>query len=176
MRFFGVVLVVLLSGWFAGRAEALQQMRVPFNFQWGESAPRVEQSLAGIKARIVERKTVQNRKVLVVEGIPQKNLLRALFYFSNDSLNEIELQYGDKTWDSMRYAKFFDEVRRNVDSKYGIGRMVAREKSRDPATNVVQTLIGYQWIQGFMSLPLFLFTGEKADQGFRVLSLHYKEL
>lgn len=129
MRFFGAVLVVLFTGWFAGRAEALQQMRVPFNFQWGESAPRVEQSLVGIKARIVERKTIQNRKVLVVEGIPQKNLLRALFYFSNDALNEIELQYGDKTWDSMRYAKFFDEVRRNVDSKYGVGRMVAREKA-----------------------------------------------
>ncbi len=176
MRFYRVVPLILLVVWMAGRAEALQQMRVPFNFQWGESASRVEQSLTGIKARIVERKTVQNRNVLVVEGIPQKNLLRSLFYFSNDALNEIELQYGDKTWDSLRYAKFFDEVRRNVDGKYGIGRMVAREKSRDPSTDVVQTLIGYQWIQGFMSLRLFLFTGEKADQGFRVLSLHYKEI
>jgi hypothetical protein len=176
MRFLRVALIVFMTGWLAGRAEAVQQMRVPFNFQWGESLPRVEKSLTAIKARIVERRTVQNRQVLVVEGIPQKNLLRAQFYFSNDMLNEIELQYGDKTWDSLRYAKFFDEVRRNVDSKYGIGRMVAREKTRDPATNVVQTLIGYQWIQGFMSLRLFLFTGEKADQGFRVLSLHYKEL
>jgi hypothetical protein len=176
MRILRVVLVVLLTGWFAGRAEALQQMRVPFNFQWGESIQRVEKSLTGIKAKIVERKSVQNRQVLVVEGIPQKNLLRAQFYFSNDMLNEIELQYGDSTWDSTRYANFFDEVRRNVDSKYGLGRMVAREKTRDPATDVVQTLIGYQWIQGFMSLRLFLFTGEKADQGFRVLSLHYKEM
>jgi hypothetical protein len=176
MRFFRAALIVFLTGWFAGRAEAVQQMRVPFNFQWGESLPRVEKSLTGIKAKVVERKSVQNRQVLVVEGIPQKNLLRAQFYFSNDMLNEIELQYGDKTWDSLRYAKFFDEVRRNVDAKYGLGRMVAREKSRDPATDVVQTLIGYQWTQGFMSLRLFLFTGEKADQGFRVLSLHYKEL
>lgn len=176
MKFSRAVLVVFLAGWFAGPAEALQQMRVPFNFQWGESLPRVEKSLTGIKARVVDRRTVQNRQVLVVEGIPQKNLLRAQFYFSNDMLNEIELQYGDKTWDSLRYAKFFDEVRRNVDSKYGLGRMVAREKTRDPATDVVQTLIGYQWTQGFMSLRLFLFTGEKADQGFRVLSLHYKEL
>ncbi len=176
MKFSRAVLLVFLAGWFAGPAEALQQMRVPFNFQWGESLPRVEKSLTGIKARVVDRRTVQNRQVLVVEGIPQKNLLRAQFYFSNDMLNEIELQYGDKTWDSLRYAKFFDEVRRNVDSKYGLGRMVAREKTRDPATDVVQTLIGYQWTQGFMSLRLFLFTGEKADQGFRVLSLHYKEL
>ena len=176
MRFPRAVLPALLLLWMALPAAAIQQMRVPFNFQWGESAQRVEKSLTGIKARIVDRRTIQNRTVLVVEGIPQKNLLRALFYFSNDALNEIELQYGDKTWDSLRYAKFFDEVRRNVDGKYGIGRMVAREKSRDTSTDVVQTLIGYQWIQGFMSLRLFLFTGEKASQGVRVLSLHYKEL
>lgn len=176
MRFHRAALAALLLLSTAAPAVAVQQMRVPFNFQWGESAPRVEKSLTGIKARIVQRRTVQNRQVLVVEGIPQKNLFRALFYFSNDALNEIELQYGDKTWDSLRYAKFFDEVRRNVDGKYGIGRMVARDKSRDPSTDVVQTLIGYQWIQGFMSLRLFLFTGEKGGQGFRVLSLHYKEI
>lgn len=176
MRFHRAVLPALLFLLTAFPAGAVQQMRVPFNFQWGESVQRVEKSLVGIKARIVDRRTVQNRQVLVVEGIPQKNLIRSLFYFSNGSLNEVELQYGDKSWDSLRYAKFFDEVRRNVDGKYGIGRMVAREKSRDPNTDVVQTLIGYQWIQGFMSLRLFLFTGEKADQGFRVLSLHYKEL
>jgi hypothetical protein len=54
--------------------------------------------------------------------------------------------------------------------------MIVRDKTRDPDTDILQTLIGYQWIQGYMSLRLFLFTGEKADQGYRVLSLHYKEV
>lgn len=175
MRAFRAVVLACVA-WVILPALEAAQMRVPFNFQWGESAARVEKSLEGIKARIVDRKTIQNRQVLAVQGIPQKNLVRALFYFSNDALNEIELQYGDPSWDTPRYATFFDEVRRNVDIKYGTGRMIVRDKTRDPDTDILQTLIGYQWIQGYMSLRLFLFTGEKADQGYRVLSLHYKEV
>ena len=175
MRFYRALVLAFVLGWLIPCLHAAQ-MRVPFNFQWGESAARVEKSLEGIKARIVDWKTSQGRQVLVVEGIPQKNLVRSLFYFSNDALNEIELQYGDASWDSPRYATFFDEVRRNVDTKYGVGRMIVRDKTRDPDTDILQTLIGYQWIQGYMSLRLFLLTGEKAEQGYRVLSLHYKEV
>ncbi len=175
MRVFQALVLAAVLGWFAPGLHAAQ-MRVPFNFQWGESAARVVKSLEGIKARIVDRKTAQDRQVLVVEGIPQKHLVRALFYFSNDALNEIELQYGDASWDSPRYATFFDEVRRNVDTKYGTGRMIVRDKTRDPDTDILQTLIGYQWIQGYMSLRLYLFTGEKSEKGYRVLSLHYKEV
>lgn len=175
MRVFRALVLIFVLGLCIPGLQAAQ-MRVPFNFQWGESTSRVVKSLEGIKAQIVERKTSQGRQVLVVEGIPQKNLVRSLFYFSNDALNEIELQYGDPSWDSPRYATFFDEVRRNVDTKYGVGRMIVRDKTRDPETDILQTLIGYQWIQGYMSLRLFLFTGEKADQGYSVLSLHYKEV
>jgi hypothetical protein len=175
MRVFRALLLALILGGGTPLAIAAQ-MKVPFNFQWGESAARVEKSLESIKARIVERKTSQNRQVVIVEGIPQKNLVRALFYFSNDSLNEIELQYGDDSWDSPRYATFFDEVRRNVDTKYGPGRMIVRDKTRDPESDILQTLFGYQWVQGYMSLRLFLFTGENTGNGYRVLSLHYKEI
>ena len=138
---------------------AQQQMRVPFNFQWGESAGRVEQSLTGIKAKIAERKVVDGRTVFVVEGIPQKQLQRALFYFRNDMLNEIELHFGDGTWDTPKYELFFEEVRRNVDSKYGIGRLLTRTRSREG--EVLQTLVGYQWMQGSIALRLYLFTAEK---------------
>ena len=175
MRVFRAVLLAWVLGVFASGLQAAQ-MRVPFNFQWGESAARVEKSLEGIKARIVDRKTLQNRQILVVEGIPQKSLLRALFYFSNDALNEIELQYGDSSWNAPRYVSFFDEVRRNVDVKYGTGRMIVRDKTRDPDSDILQTLLGYQWIQGYMSLRLFLFSGEKAEKSYSVISLHYKEV
>ena len=139
MRVFRAVLLAWVLGVFASELQAAQ-MRVPFNFQWGESAARVEKSLEGIKARIVERKTLQNRQILVVEGIPQKS------------------------------------VRRNVDVKYGTGRMIVRDKTRDPDSDILQTLLGYQWIQGYMSLRLFLFTGEKAENSYSVISLHYKEV
>lgn len=153
-------------------AQAAEEIRVPFNFQWGESAQRLEESLLKVQARVVERKTVQNRNVLVVEGIPQKLLQRALFYFDSDSLSEIELHYGDKSWDSVQYATFFDQTRRNIDTKYGMGRVIARQKTREG--EILQTLIGYQWVQATTSLQLFLYTAEKGAESLRVLSLHYK--
>ena len=84
MRFLRNILILLAVVCFSPLGFAQQQMRVPFNFQWGESAARVEQSLVGIKAKITERKVVEGRTVYVVEGIPQKQLQRALFYFRNE--------------------------------------------------------------------------------------------
>jgi hypothetical protein len=164
------MLVFLLAGRLAAWSE--EEIRVPFNFQWGESAQRLEESLTKVQARVVERKTVQNRNVLVVEGIPQKLLQRALFYFDSDSLGEIELHYGDVSWDSVQYAQFFDQTRRNIDNKYGMGRVIARQKTREG--EILQTLIGYQWVQATTSLQLFLYTAEKGAESIRVLSLHYK--
>ncbi len=165
-----LVLIFLLAVGSLGQAET--EIRVPFNFQWGESAQRLEESLKKVQATVVERKTVQNRSVLVVEGIPQKLLLRVLFYFDSDSLNEIELHYGDTSWDSVQYAQFFDQTRRNIDTRYGMGRVIARQKTREG--DILQTLIGYQWIQATTSLQLFLYTAEKGADTLRVLSLHYK--
>ncbi|MFA7232946.1 MAG: hypothetical protein WC076_02420 [Terrimicrobiaceae bacterium] len=169
---FRPLLILALS--LAGLSSAWsgEEIRVPFNFQWGESAQRLEDSLTKVQARVVERKTVQNRKVLVVEGIPQKLLQRVLFYFDSDSLSEIELHYGDPSWDSLQYAQFFDQTRRNIDNRYGMGRVIVRQKTREG--EILQTLIGYQWVQATTSLQLFLYTAEKGAESIRVLSLHYK--
>lgn len=153
-------------------AFAKEEIKVPFNFQWGESATRLEAAIVGVKASVVERKQVRNRLCLVVEGIPQKLLKRALFYFDNDSLSEIELHYGDDAWDGERYSAFFDQTRRNIESKYGIGRVVARQKTREG--DVLQTLVGYQWAQPITNLALYYYTAERATDSFRLLSLHYR--
>jgi hypothetical protein len=165
-----LIVIFLLASLSSARSE--EEIRVPFNFQWGESAQRLEESLAKVQARVVERKTIQNRNVLVVEGIPQKLLQRVFFYFDSDSLNEIELHYGDASWDSVQYAQFFDQTRRNIDNRYGMGRVIARQKTREG--EILQTLIGYQWVQATTSLQLFLYTAEKQAESIRVLSLHYK--
>jgi hypothetical protein len=165
-----IILIFLLAGPF--QAWSAEEIRVPFNFQWGESASRLEDSLKKVQAKVVERKKIQNRDVLVVEGIPQKLLQRVLFYFDSDSLSEIELHYGDASWDSVQYAQFFDQTRRNIDNRYGMGRVIARQKTREG--EILQTLIGYQWVQATTSLQLFLYTAEKGSDSIRVLSLHYK--
>jgi hypothetical protein len=153
-------------------AGAVEEIKVPFNFAWGEAAQRLEDSLKRVQARVVDRKKVRNRQCLVVEGIPQRLLQRALFYFDNDALNEIELHYGDSAWDAERYGNFFDQTRRNIETKYGVGRVVARQKTRDG--EILETLIGYQWTQDTTTLVLYYYTAENGSDSYRLLSLHYR--
>jgi hypothetical protein len=153
-------------------AWAAEEIKVPFNFAWGEAAQRLEDSLKRVQARVVDRKKVRNRQCLVVEGIPQRLLQRALFYFDNDSLNEIELHYGDSDWDAERYGDFFDQTRRNIETKYGTGRVVARQKTRDG--DILETLIGYQWTQDTTTLVLYYYTADNGSDSYRLLSLHYR--
>lgn len=149
-----------------------EDIKVPFNFSWGETSVRLEDSLKRVKATVVDRRKVNNREVLTVEGIPQRLLVKANFYFENDALNEIELQYGDPSWDSTQYGNFFDQTRRNIENKYGIGRVIARQKTREG--EVLQTLIGYQWTQPITNLALYYYTAERGAESFRLLSLHYR--
>jgi hypothetical protein len=165
-------LVAIACTFLASSARAVEEIKVPFNFMWGEAAQRLEDSLKRVQAKVIDRKKVRNRQCLVVEGIPQRLLQRALFYFDNDSLNEIELHYGDSSWDASRYGSFFDQTRRNIESKYGIGRVVARQKTRDG--DVLETLIGYQWTQDATTLVLYYYTAETSTDSYRLLSLHYR--
>lgn len=151
---------------------AAEEIKVPFNFQWGESSKRLETGLNSVKARVVERKKVRDRECLVVEGIPQRLLQRALFYFSGDSLNEIELQYGDPAWDAAKYSDFFAQTRTNIERKYGTGRIIAQQNSQEDS--IKQSLIGYQWTQPVTTLALYYYTAEKGTDALRVLSLHYR--
>jgi hypothetical protein len=167
-----IYFVALACVFCAPVARGVDEIKVPFNFQWGEAAQRLEDSLKRVQAYVVDRKKVRNRQCLVVEGIPQRLLQRALFYFDSDSLNEIELHYGDSSWDSARYGDFFDQTRRNIEKKYGVGRVVARQKTRDG--DVLETLIGYQWTQDNTTLVLYYYTAESGADSYRLLSLHYR--
>jgi hypothetical protein len=168
-RLAGIALAFFLAG--TARAE-FEEIRPPFGFQWGESSARLEQMLTQAKARVVEKENVEGGLRLTVEGITQRLLLRSYFIFTGDSLNEIELIYGDPSWDSKQFTDFFDQTRRHIDRRYGSGRLIARTKSSQ--NGVTHSLIGYQWTQMGATLQIFLFMAEKGAETTRTLSLHYR--
>lgn len=163
--------LLLWIGWMAPGVAA-EEIKVPFGFQWGESAQRLEQMLVQAKARIVERKTVDTRQAVTVEGITQRLLRSAVFYFEGDALNEIELRYGDPNWNGTQYSDFFDQTRRHIEQKYGPGRLIARTTTRQG--DMVSSILGYQWSQASATLQMFLFSAEQGGDSVRVLSLHYR--
>lgn len=156
----------------ASLLQAAEEIKVPFNFRWGDSARMVEDTIVKTQAKVVDRRTINGRSVLVVEGHPDPRLKRSLFYFDNDALGEIELQYADPTWDISRLNGIFEQTRRNLDKKYGTSRNIARQRGNEEG--VFQTMIGYQWTQAYTSLRLFLYSAEQGAQSYRILSYHYR--
>src|SRR5947199_3949505 len=165
------LLVCFLSAQQAGAADEL----VPrFGFRWNDSMARVEAVLHGAKAKIVSREKKENREIWTVEGLVHPGLTRTIFTFKERSLLEVELQYEypDRTieW----YNQRMGEIRKYFDEKYGIGKLVSR--SRDTDTDVIQTLVGYQWMVGATMLELFYFSAQHDALVFRTITVDYKAL
>ena len=158
----------------ASRAHAVDELVPPFGFRWNDSMARVEAVLHGAKAKITSREKKQNRDVWSVEGLIHPGLTRTLFTFKQRSLVAVELQYEYPEWSIERYNQRMGEIRKYFDEKYGTGKLVSR--ARDNNTDVIQTLVGYQWIVGATLLELFYFSAQHDSLLYRTITVDYKAL
>jgi hypothetical protein len=172
MRFVSVVLIAVFLATFS--AEAADDLVPPFGFRWNDSMLQVEKVLTGAKAAIVAREKKENREVWTVEGLVHPGLRRTLFTFKQGSLFGVELQYEYPDWTIERYNQRMGEIRRYFDAKFGTGKLVSR--SRDTDSEVIQTLVGYQWMVGTTMLELFYFSAERGPNLYRTISVDYKAL
>jgi hypothetical protein len=151
---------------------ALDEIPPPFGFKWNDLTGRVETLLTGAKAKIVSREKKESNEVWTVEGLVQPGLQRTLFTFREGFLVAIELQYEYPDWTIERYNERMGEIRRYFDAKFGTGKLVSR--SRDTDTDVIQTLVGYQWMIGSTMLELFYFSAQRDALLFRTITVDYK--
>jgi hypothetical protein len=169
--FAGALVALVISAVPAGAAEDIPP---PFGFHWKDSMTKLEQVLAGAKAKIVTREKKEKRDVWTVEGLVQPGLKRTLFTFRDGFLVEVELQYEYPDWTIERYNDRMGEIRRYFDAKFGTGKLVSR--SRDTDSDVIQTLVGYQWIVGGTMLELFYFSAQRDQMVFRSITVTYKAI
>jgi hypothetical protein len=188
MRFLWGLLIVLFV---TPVARAVDDIPPPFGVRWNDSATHVQALLLGAKAKIVSKETKEGREVWTVEGLVHPGLKRTLFTFQpgpgpydhergsvtipdpkGGRLVEIELQYEYPDWTVERYNSRMGEVRRYFDGKYGTGKLVSR--SRDTDTDVIQTLVGYQWMVGSTMLELFYFSAQRGPNLYRTITVDYK--
>ncbi len=169
-----LVIIAVVVCFSALNARATEELLPPFGFRWNDSTQRVENVLKGAKATIVSREKKENRDVWTVEGLVHPGLKRTLFTFKGGALFGVELQYEypDRTieW----YNNRMGEIRRYFDAKFGTGKLVSR--SRDTDTDIIQTLVGYQWMVGTTMLELFYFSAERGQQSYRTISVNYKAI
>lgn len=153
---------------------AADELLPPFGFRWSDSMAHVEAVLKGAKSKIVSRQKKEGREIWTVEGLVHPGLKRTVFTFKERGLFGVELEYEyDRPieW----YNQRMGEIRKYFDEKYGTGKLVSR--SRDTDTDVIQTLVGYQWMVGATMLQLFYFSAEKGpDHVYRAISVDYKAL
>lgn len=155
-------------------AAAFDDIPPPFGFRWNDSAAKVEQVLTAAKAKIVTREKKEKREVWTVENLVQPGLKRTLFEFKEGFLIEVELQYEYPKWTIERYNDRMGEIRRYFDGKFGTGKLVSR--TRDTDSDVVQTLVGYQWIVGGTMLELFYFSAQREALVYRTITVTYKAM
>lgn len=170
-RFLAALTVLLIS---TAPAVAVDDIPPPFGFHWNDSMTKLEQVLVGAKAKIVTREKKDKRDVWTVEGLVQPGLRRTLFTFRDGFLVEVELQYEYPDWTIERYNDRMGEIRRYFDQKFGTGKLVSR--SRDTDSDVIQTLVGYQWIVGGTMLELFYFSAQRDQLIFRSITVTYKAI
>ena len=167
-----VALALVLWSCPHGFCDEKPDIKPPFGLQWGETSERMQQLLAGAKAKIVDRHMVDNREAWTVEGLVQQGLKRTVFYFQNGGMVEVELQYQDDSWDLQKYDDLMASVRRKVEARFGPGQLIARSKQPDGA--VLQTVVGYKWTLATTSIQLFYYSAEEGSNNFRTVSIHYR--
>ena len=146
----------------------------PFGFRWNDSSVRVDRVLKGAKAKIVARDKKEGLEVWTVEGLIHPGLKRTLFSFKSGLLSQVELQYEYPDWTLEHYNSRMGEIRRYFDERYGVGRLISR--ARDNQTDIIQTLVGYQWVVGKSALELFFFSAQKEPNVYRNITVTYKAL
>ena len=171
MRFLPAACAVLLLSVSSSLAD---EIAPPFGFRWNDMASRVEKVLKGAKAKTVSRENNNGQEIWTVEGLIHPGLRRTLFTFKSGALTQIELQYEYPDWTLEHYNNRMGEIRRYFDAKYGTGRLISR--SRDNDTDVIQTLVGYQWVVGKSALELFYFSAQKEPNVYRNITVTYKAL
>ena len=172
MRTFIVVLFVLSGA--ISSTRAADELLPPFGFRWNDPMSRVEAVLNGARAQIVSREKKEGREIWTVEGLVHPGLKRTLFTFKAGALFGVELQYEYPDWTIERYNQRMGEIRKYFDEKYGTGKLVSR--ARDTDSDVIQTLVGYQWMVGATMLELFYFSAQHDTLVFRTITVDYKAL
>ena len=158
----------------ATAAHAVEDIPPPFGFRWNDSAGKVEQVLVAAKAKIVTREQKEKRDVWTVEGLVQPGLKRTLFEFKEGFLVQVELHYEYDKWTIENYNARMGEIRRYFDGKFGTGKLVSR--TRDTDSDVIQTLVGYQWMVGGTMLELFYFSAQRDALVYRTITVTYKAI
>ena len=179
---FAILLVLIPVGASLHAQAAAKEIKVPYGLAWGDSPEKIHEMIRGVKGRELTCSEKSPGRLLIEAeglGVGENLLRRTLFSFRDGSLSEVELQYGDPSWDAAQTVDFFDRTRRRIDERYGPGILIVNRVREKPEGEKIPgemfyTLIIYRWSQPAVNLELDYYAVEDGDKTLRLVSLHYK--
>jgi len=158
------------------------EIKVPYAMNWGDTIDKAREMINAVKAQETGVSEKAPGRVVLEStglGVGDPLLKKSLFTFKDGALIEVELQYGDSSWDAEKTLDFFDRTRRRIDERYGPGTLMVNKVKEHPSgenipKEMTYTLIIYQWSQPAAALELNFYHLEDNEKSFRLVSLHYK--
>ena len=159
-----------------------QTVRLPFNFNWGDTRERLAYLLGGTGVKVTERRVAGQRETWTVEGllrVPPRPQYVGLT-FLDSALAAIEMQFVQLDWDAEKCNEVMGTLRRQLESELGgPGDLVKRGMEPVAASDgstIQQTVTGYEWKRNETIIELFYFAAEDPEkkQSFRTISVHYR--
>jgi uncharacterized caspase-like protein len=124
----------------------VEEIRLPFNLKWGERSDRLESLVVGAGGKIFSRGSARGGlKVVEVTGLPQDGLKKTIFYFKQEALTGVELQYHTKSWPEIRYVSLLSEMRRRITDRYGEPRSDCSRVSELISLDGLEEKSIYEW-------------------------------
>lgn len=186
-----VAALVLLTGILCAlpcpaQQASAQAIKIPYALAWGDSVEKVREMLNAVKGHETAfSQKAPGKFVMEAEGlgVGDQLLKKSLFTFREGALVQVELQYGDPSWDAEKTLDFFDRTRRRIGERYGAGTLIVNKVKERPSgekvpQDMTYTLIIYQWSQPTVALELNYYSVEGGEgegaKALRLVSLHYK--
>ena len=176
------VAILLFPHSLAAQETSGKAIRVPYGLAWGDTVDKVHGMIAAVKAKEISCTEKSPGKIQIEAeglGIGENLLRRTLFTFRDGSLVEVEMQYGDPSWDGPQTIDFFDRTRRRIDDRYGHGTLLVNNIRQHPdgdniPASALYTLIIYRWSQTVANLELSYYELKEETKACQLVSLHYK--
>ncbi len=137
-------------------ARPVEPIKAPLGMQWGVTSERVKDFVKRAGARVVSESPEGYQSAVVVDGIKGAGLDRATFYFVDNSLREVAIDYGSSATTVAAAASQMDRLVADASEKYGNGyRYKAAETKSAGGTKKLE---GWAWVQDGGSLRIALTT------------------
>jgi hypothetical protein len=152
----------------------------PFGLNWGENPENTKAWIAKNQHQHVEGTHSDNRRVLEVQGpFPDVSFDRIRFYFLDEQLTEVELQFnkilrGDNPEaEAATYTEALD-LKTLIDSLYGKGHLIRHDQGDDPKNP--WRYIHQVWTDEEHSIWLIVFQQKtlQPSQCLAITSIHYR--